>query len=52
MINYIDTSGIFNLWLPSGKAEDQKKVTSVTALLESLTALLEYLDLFSDIKSI
>ena len=35
-------------YLTNGKAEDQKKVESVTALLESLTALLEHLDLFSD----
>ena len=42
---------IFNLWVPSSKAEGQKKkyVASVTALLDSLTALLEYLDLFSNI---
>ena len=45
---------IFNLWVPSVKAEDQKKKKKrspayVTALLESLTALLEYLNLFSNI---
>ena len=40
--------------VPSGKTEDQnkttttKKVASVTTSLESLTALLEYFDLFSN----
>ena len=43
---------IFNLRVPTAKAEDPKKKGSqvyMTALLESLTALLEYLDLFSNI---
>ena len=39
---------IFNLWVPSVK-DQKKKVMRVTALLGSLTALLEYLDLFSNI---
>ena len=44
---------IFSLWVSSVKAEDKKKKKRksqvyVTALLESLTALLEYLDLFSN----
>ena len=34
---------------PVVKLKTKKKVASVTALLESLTALLEYLDLFSNI---
>ena len=53
-VNHQGRRKIFNLWVPSVKAEDQKKKKPpayVTALLESLslTALLEYLDLFSNI---
>ena len=48
----IDSRGIgryLTYGCPVVKQKTKKKFASVTALIESLTALLEYLDLFSNI---